>query len=187
MEEEVEMLEMEAQEKMEKGASHFTAELLKIRAGKASPDMLNGVMVEAYGATTVLNALATVNSPDARSLTIQPFDKSTMASIERAIINSNLGFNPMNDGSLIRISIPPLTQERRLQLVKMAKAEMEVARVSLRNARKDANEGIKKLVKDGLSEDMGKDIEASIQEMTNQFTKKVDALFAQKEKDIMTI
>lgn len=187
MEEEVELLVMETQENMQGAIDHFKSELLKIRAGKASPDMLNGVMVEAYGTTSHLNALATVNVPDARSIAIQPFDRSTIGNIERAIINSNLGFNPSNDGSIIRLSIPPLTEERRHQLVRMAKSEMEVARVSVRNARKDANETIKKMVKDGLSEDMGKDIEANIQNMTNDYNKKIEDLFEQKEKDIMTI
>ncbi|MBI1183362.1 ribosome recycling factor [bacterium] len=187
MEEEVELLEMEAREQMQNAIDHFKSGLQKIRAGKANPDMLTGVMVEAYGTTTALNAVATVNAPDARTISIQPFDRGVMGNIERAIINSNLGFNPMNDGTVIRISIPPLTEERRQQLVKMAKSEMEIAKVSIRNARKEANEGVKKLVKDGLSEDIGKDVEAEIQNFTNEFTKRIEELFDQKEKDIMTI
>ena len=187
MEEEVELLEMEAQEKMDKAIDHFKIELLKVRAGKASPDMLVGVQVEAYGALSPLNTVATINTPDARTIAIQPFDKSVIGNIERAIINSNLGFNPMNDGSLIRISIPPLTEERRTQLVKVAKGELEHAKVSIRNSRKDAMEGIKKLVKDGLSEDVGKDVEEEIQKTVNDYTQKADDLYHAKEKDIMTI
>lgn len=181
------MIELEAQEGMDGAVEHFVDSLRKIRAGKASPEMLNGVMVEAYGAMSPLNTLANVSSTDARTLTIQPFDKSVLQNIERGIVNSNLGFNPQNDGSLIRIAIPPLTQERREQLVKMAKAEMETAKVSVRNTRKDANEEIKKLVKDGLSEDIGKDAESSIQELTNATIKKIEDLYAQKEVDIMTV
>lgn len=181
------MIELEAQESMENAIEHFVDSLRKIRAGKASPEMINGVMVEAYGAVSPLNTMANVTSTDARTLTIQPFDKSVLQSIERGIINSNLGFNPQNDGSIIRISIPPLTTERRQQLVKMARAEMEVAKVSVRNTRKDANEGVKKLVKDGLSEDIGKDSEANVQTLTNATVKKVEELYAQKEVDIMTV
>jgi ribosome recycling factor len=187
MEEEVELLEMETQEKMDKAIDHFKNELLKVRAGKASPDMLVGVQVEAYGALSPLNTVASINTPDARTIAIQPFDKSVIGNIERAIINSNLGFNPMNDGSLIRISIPPLTEERRTQLVKVAKGELEHAKISIRNARKDAMEAIKKLVKDGLSEDMGKDVEDEIQKVVNDYTQKAEDLYHAKEKDIMTI
>lgn len=187
MEEEVELVEMETQEKMEKAIDHFKNELLKVRAGKASPDMVIGVMVEAYGALSPLNTVATVNAPDARTISIQPFDKSVMGNIEKAIINSNLGFNPMNDGTVVRISIPPLTQERRTQLVKVAKNELEHAKISLRNGRKEGMESIKKLVKDGLSEDIGKDTEERIQQITNSFTSKAEELYESKEKDIMTI
>jgi ribosome recycling factor len=187
MEEEVELLEMETQEKMDKAIDHFKNELLKVRAGKASPDMLVGVQVEAYGALSPLNTVASINTPDARTIAIQPFDKSVIGNIERAIINSNLGFNPMNDGSLIRISIPPLTEERRTQLVKVAKGELEHAKISIRNARKDAMEAIKKLVKDGLSEDLGKDVEEEIQKVVNDYTQKAEDLYHAKEKDIMTI
>ncbi|MGB0430293.1 MAG: ribosome recycling factor [Bacteroidia bacterium] len=187
MEEEVELLEMEIQEKMEKAIDHFKNELLKVRAGKASPDMLLGVLVEAYGAMSPLNTVASISTPDARTVAVQPFDKSVIGNIEKAIINSNLGFNPMNDGSVVRINIPPLTEERRTQLVKVAKGELEHAKVSIRNARKDGMEGVKKLIKDGLSEDLGKDVEASIQETTNKFGAVAEELYQAKEKDIMTI
>lgn len=181
------MLNMEVEDSMSGAIDHFSAALVKIRAGKANPEMLSGVQVEAYGSTSPLNAVATVNTPDARSLIIKPFDRGTMQNIEKAIINSNLGFNPQNDGLMIRISIPPLTAERRQQLVKMAKAELETAKVSIRNARKDGMEGIKKLVKDGLSEDIGKDAEAAVQSLTDGYVKKIEALYETKEKDILTV
>lgn len=187
MDEELELVLMEAQEAMENSVTHFVESLQKIRAGKANPQMLHGLLVEAYGATSPLNAVANVSASDSRTLTIQPFDKGVIADIEKAIINSNLGFNPMNDGGLIRINIPPLTGERRGQLVKMAKQELENAKVGVRNARRDANDSIKKMVKDGLSEDMGKDAEASIQKDTDKTMARLDELCAQKEADITTV
>lgn len=183
----MEMLVLEVQDQMEKAMLHFKSELLKIRAGKASPDLLNGIMVEAYGAVSPLHSVASVSVPDARSITVQPFDKGVISNIERAIINSNIGLTPMNDGQLIRLSVPALTQERRQQLVKMAKGEMEVAKISVRTVRKDANEQIKKMVKDGLSEDLGKGAETEVQTLTNDFNKKIEDIFEQKEKDILTI
>lgn len=187
MSEELEMLQMETEEKMEKALQHYRDELLTIRAGKASPEMLSGLHVEAYGALSPLNSVAGVSAPDARSIVIQPFDKSVIQDIEKSIINSSLGFNPQNDGNVIRINIPPLTEERRTQLVKMAKNELENARVAIRTARKDAMEGIKKLVKDGLSEDIGKDAEEEVQQLTNASNKKAEDLLARKEQDIMTV
>jgi len=181
------MLCMEVEESMSGAVEHFSAALVKIRAGKANPEMLSGVNVEAYGASSPLNAVATINTPDARSLVIKPFDRGTIQNIEKAIINSNLGFNPQNDGSMIRINIPPLTSERRQQLVKMAKAELETAKVSIRNSRKDGMEGVKKLVKDGLSEDVGKDGEAQVQSLTDSYVKKIEGLYEIKEKDILTV
>lgn len=187
MSEEVEMIKMETEESMQKAVDHFVDEMSRIRAGKANPSMLNTVMVEAYGAKSPLNTVASVNTPDARTLMIQPFDKSVIEAIEKAIVNSNLGFNPMNDGSNIRINIPTLTEERRQQLVKVAKSELEDAKVSIRNARKDAMEAIKNLVKDGLSEDMGNNAEVDIQTLTDNFTKKAESLYTQKEADIMKV
>ncbi|MBI3141867.1 MAG: ribosome recycling factor [Bacteroidetes bacterium] len=187
MEEELEMLVLDVQDQMEKAIGHFKSELLKIRAGKASPELLNGIMVEAYGAASPLHSVASVSVPDARSITVQPFDRGVISNIERAIINSNIGLTPMNDGQLIRLTVPALTQERRQQLVKMVKGEMEVAKVSVRNVRKDANEQIKKMVKEGLSEDIGKGAETEVQNLTNEFNKKIEELFEQKEKDILTI
>ena len=187
MEEELELALMEVQEGMEKAIEHLNDELLKIRAGKASPEMLGSIFVDAYGVKSPLNSVATVNTPDARSLLIQPFDKGVIGEIERAIINSNLGFNPQNDGSLIRINLPPLTEERRRELVKLAKGEMENAKVSIRNVRKNGMESIKKMVKDGLAEDLGKDAEDQIQQFTDSFSQKAEDLYAKKEKDIMTV
>ncbi|MCB0737158.1 MAG: ribosome recycling factor [Bacteroidetes bacterium] len=187
MDEELEMVLLECQEAMDQSIEHYVSALQKIRAGKASPAMVQGVMVEAYGAQSQLNTVASITASDARTITIQPFDKSVIGHIEKAIINSNLGFNPMNDGSVIRINIPPLTEERRRDLVKQVKNELENAKIGVRNARRDANEAIKKLVKDGLSEDLGKDGEAQIQEQTNKATNKLESLTQTKESEIMTV
>jgi len=178
---------MEVEEAMSHAVDHFASALLKVRAGKANPEMLTGVQVEAYGALSPLNTVATVNTPDARTLMVKPFDRGTLQEIEKAIVNSNLGFNPQNDGTVIRINIPPLTQERREQLVKMARTELENAKVSIRNSRKDGMEGVKKLVKDGLSEDIGKDGEAEVQKLTDEYIAKAEKLCELKEKDILTV
>jgi ribosome recycling factor len=172
---------------MEKAIEHLNKELRKLRAGKASPTMLDGVMVEYYGSPTPLNQVANVNTPDARTLVIQAWEKGIVPDIERAIINSNLGYNPQNDGEVIIINIPPLTEERRRDLVKSAKKEVENGKVSLRNIRRDANEQIKQLQKDGLSEDMAKDAEAAVQKSTDSYTAKVEAILVDKEKEIMTV
>lgn len=185
--EELDMVYSMTQESMDASIEHLKAELLKIRAGRATPAMLDGVMVEYYGALTPLSQVSNVNTPDARTISIQPWEKSILQEIERAIINSNLGLNPQNNGDVILISVPPLTEERRKDLVKQAKGECENGKVGIRNARKDANDEIKKLKSDGLSEDMAKDAEAHIQNITNDYSKKIDSLFDLKEKDIMTI
>ena len=177
----------EGQESMDKAIQHLQFELSKLRAGKASPSMLEDVRVDYYGTPTPLHQLANVNTPDARTLSVQPWEKSVLAAIERAIINSNLGLNPSNDGHLIRINIPPLTEERRKELVKRAKAEGEHAKVSIRSARRDVNEECKKLQKDGLPEDMIKDAETKVQQMTDKMIAKVDEVLATKEKEIMTV
>ena len=177
----------EAKELMAKAISHTNYELSKIRAGKAMPNMLDGIMVEYYGAMTPLNQVASVNTPDARTLMIKPFEKKTLADIERAIINSNLGFNPQNDGEIIRINIPSLTGERRTDLMKQVKAEAESGKVSIRNVRKDTNDSLKQLQKEGASEDEVKDAEAEVQKITNSYTAKIDELIVAKEKDVMTI
>lgn len=187
MTEEVQMYLEDTQEKMEAAVDHLEKELVKIRAGKANPSMLNGVMVDYYGSMTALAQVANLSVPDPRTIAIQPWEKAMIGPIEKAIMNSNLGFNPDNNGEVIRINIPALTEERRSDLVKQSKSECEHAKVSIRNARRDTNVELKKLVKEGLSEDLEKDAEAEVQKFTDAFGKKIDDLFADKEKDIMTI
>ncbi len=174
-------------DQLEKNLSHTISEFGRIRAGKSSPAMLESVMVEYYGAMTPLNQVANVNTPDSRTLAIQPFDKTLIRPIETAIINSNLGFAPSNDGDLIRISIPPLTEERRKDLVKMAKAESENSKVGIRNLRKEAIDKIKKLKTDGLSEDEAKVAEDEVQKMVDLYIKKTEETLALKEKEILTV
>ena len=177
----------DARSHMEKAIDFCDSELVKIRAGKAMPSMLDGIMVDYYGTPTPLSQIGTVNTPDARTLVIQPWEKSMLSVIEKAIMESNIGLNPQNDGVIIRLNVPPLTEERRRDLVKKAKAESEHAKVGVRNNRKDSIDMVKDLKADGLSEDMAKDAESEIQNITNGFIKKVDELVDAKEKDIMTI
>lgn len=184
--EEFEEIYEEVNMNMDAAIEHLDKELTKIRAGRANPAMLSGLFVDYYGAQTPLSQVANINTPDARTLSIQPWEKSLLQEIERTIINSNLGFNPQNNGDLIIISIPPLTEERRVQLVKQAKSEGEHAKVGIRNARKDANDAIKKL-KDDVSEDLIKDAEEKVQGITNDYVKKVDEHVALKEADIMKV
>ena len=174
-----------AQEAMENAVKHLEKELTNIRAGKASPAMLASVMVEYYGSQTPLNQVANVNTPDGRTITVQPWEKSMLQEIERAIMIANLGFNPMNNGESIIINVPPLTEERRRDLSKQAKAESEDAKVGVRNARKEANNDVKKI--DDISEDRKSNAEIDIQEMTDKYTKKIDEMFHIKEKEIMTV
>lgn len=185
--EEIELFLEEAKELMEKAIQHVGQELSKIRAGKAMPNMLDGISVEYYGSMTPISQVASINTPDARSLLIKPWEKAVLAEIEKAIINSDLGLNPQNDGETIRILIPPLTEERRLQLVKQVKAEAEHGKVSIRNIRKDTNDSLKNLQKEGASEDLVKDAEADVQDLTNTYTSRIDKLVEVKEVDIMTI
>ncbi|MFM7767302.1 MAG: ribosome recycling factor [Bacteroidota bacterium] len=172
---------------MSKAITHLESELSKIRAGKANPAMLEGIMVDYYGSYTPLNQVANVNTPDARSIVIQPWEKSMLTPIEKAIQAANLGFNPQNDGLLIRIIVPPLTEERRKELVKRSKGEGENARVTVRNIRRDALENVKKQGKNGLPEDMQKDAETKIQQLTDNFIAKVEKHLDSKEKEIMTV
>lgn len=174
-------------ENIDKAINHARNEFSKIRAGKASPAMLDGLSVEYYGSPVPLSQTASVNTPDARTIVIQPWEKNLIPVIEKAIINANLGFNPQNDGNVIIISVPPLTTERRTQLVKQLKGEAESAKVGVRNARKDANDRLKKLQKDGVSEDAVKGGEAEIQKLTDANIKKIDDLTLEKEKEIMTL
>lgn len=174
--------------KMDKALEHFESELLNIKAGKASTGVLNGVMVESYGALMPINQIASVSVPDARTIMIQPWDKKMLASIEKAIINSNLGMTPSNNGEVIRLNVPPLTEERRKALVKQIKVEAETARVSLRNVRREAIEAIKKAIKaDGLPEDVAKDGEEEAQKSLDNYSKQIDEMLAVKEKEIMTV
>jgi len=177
----------DCKEKMVKAVNHTESELTKIRAGKATPSMLDGIFVDYYGSATPLAQVANVNTTDARTLVIQPWEKTMLVPIEKAIIDSNLGLNPQNDGSIIRLAIPALTEERRRDLVKKAKEETEKGRVAVRNIRKDANESIKKLKNDGASEDEIKIGEAEVQKLTDAYIVKVDQLAELKEKDIMTV
>ncbi len=187
MDEEVKMVLDMAEESMSAAIEHLNKGLVKIRAGKAHQSMLDGIYVEYYGAQTPLNQVSNVNALDARTLSIQPFDKSALENIEKAIMAANIGLNPQNNGELIMINVPQLTEERRKSLVKQAKAEGEHAKVSIRNARKEANDEIKKLEKETISEDLAKMAEEDIQKLTDSFSQKVDNMMAEKEKDIMTV
>ena len=164
--------------------NHLETELAKIRAGKANPIMLKGVSVEYYGNMTPLNQVASISTPNAQTISIQPWEKDLLEEIERSIINSNLGLNPVNNGESILINVPPLTEERRLELTKLAKSESESAKVSIRNTRKDANNKIKGL---DISDDLKSNLEIDSQELTNKYIKKVDEMFTVKEKDILTL
>jgi ribosome recycling factor len=185
--EEIELYLEEAQELMQKAVDHTASELLKIRAGKAMPNMLDGVMVQYYGAPTPLHQISSVNTPDARTLAIKPFERTMISEIEKAIINSDLGLAPQNNGELIILTIPALTEERRISLVKQAKNECEEGKISLRTVRKNTNDELKKLQKDGASEDDVKRAEEKVQKFTDQYAVKIDDLLVKKEVDIMKI
>jgi ribosome recycling factor len=183
--EEIEFILDSAKEQMDGAIKHLEISFSKIRAGKASPQMLDNVSIDYYGAITPLSQASNINTPDARTISVQPWDKSMLEVMEKAIIDANLGFNPMNNGEMIIINVPPLTEERRIQLVKQAKSESENAKVSIRNARKDANDELKKL--SVISEDILKDSEAEVQNITNEFVAKIDAFFSNKEQEILTV
>ena len=185
--EEVKNILDQLQDQMNKAIAHLETELQKVRAGKASPSMLDGLYVDYYGTPTPLNQVASVNTPDARTLVVQPWEKTMIKPIEKSIIDANLGFAPQNDGSMIRISIPPQTEERRKELVKKAKAEGEHAKVGIRTFRKDANDNVKKAQKNGLPEDMAKDAEDKIQKLVDSYVIKIDKHLEAKEKEIMTV
>src|SRR5215213_11511620 len=176
-----------AEDAMKKAINHLETELTKIRAGKANPQMLDGIVVDYYGSPTAINQVGNISVLDARTLTIQPWEKNMLQPIERAIINSNIGINPQNDGVIIRMFLPPLTEERRKELVKRCLGEGEHSKVAIRNVRRDAIESIKKAQKNGLSEDAAKDAEADIQTLTDKFIAFVDRHLATKEKDIMSV
>lgn len=174
--------------KMEKALEHFEYQLSEIKAGKASPNVLNSIMVESYGSTMPVNQVANVTVPDARTIMVQPWDKKMIPVIEKAIINSNLGMTPGNNGETIRLNVPPLTEERRKTFVKQIKADAEQARITLRGVRRDTIEAIKKAIKaDGLPEDVAKDGEDEVQKMLDKYSKAIDELLITKEKEIMTV
>ncbi len=187
MNEEVQLFLDDAAEKMEKALTHLSAELVKLRAGKANPSMLDGIFVNYYGTQTPLQQVASINTPDARSIVIQPWEKKVIDAIEKAIFAANIGLTPSNNGETVRLNIPPLTEDRRKALVKQVKVEGENAKISIRNARRDAIEEFKKMSKNGLPEDMGKDAEETAQKMTDKYYKKVDEILAKKETEIMTV
>jgi len=177
----------DAKSLMDKAIDHCDNELGKICAGKASPSMLDGVMVDYYGSLTPLSQVGSVNTPDAKTIVVQPWEKSLLGPIEKAIMEANLGVNPQNDGVIIRINVPPLTEERRRDLVKKAKAEAETGKIAVRNIRKDINEKIRKLKTEGVSEDEMKTGEAEVQKLVDGYIAKIDQLTEAKEKDIMTV
>ncbi len=187
MNEEVQFVIDAAKERMDKAIKHLEVELGSLRAGKANPRMLDTVMVDYYGNQTPINQVANIGTPDPKTIAIQPWEKTMIEPIERAIINANLGFAPMNNGEIIRINIPALTEERRKTLVKQVHSEGESAKVSIRSARKDANDEIKQLEKDGLSEDESKTASDDVQKVTDQYGEKIDKIVKTKEEDIMKI
>ncbi len=184
MNEEITFILDAAKESMDAAIAHLEKEFIKIRAGKASPSMLSNVKVDYYGSQTPLSQVSNINTPDARTISVQPWEKSLLPEIEKAIMNANLGFNPMNNGDLVIINVPPLTEERRIQLVKQAKAEAEDAKVGVRNARQDANKEIREL---DISEDLEKNAETDVQELTDTYIKKIDNFLGVKEAEIMKV
>ena len=187
MNEEVKMYMDEAKEQMKNALVHLENELAKIRAGKANPKILNDVLVDYYGSPTPLSQVANITAPDPRTISVQPWEKNMLCPIQKAIMNANLGFNPDNNGEVVRINVPPLTAERRKELVKQSKGVGETAKVSIRNARRDAIDEFKKMVKSGLPEDEAKDAEDEVQKITDSYNKKIDEILTAQEKDIMTI
>ncbi|HBU79510.1 MAG TPA: ribosome recycling factor [Muricauda sp.] len=184
MDEEVKFILDSTKESMEASIEHLQKALTKIRAGKASPIMLSTVMVDYYGSQTPLSQVSNINTPDARTLSVQPWEKNLLGEIETAIMNANLGFNPMNNGETIIINVPPLTEERRIQLAKQAKGEAEDAKVSIRSARQEANKELKAL---DISEDLLNNAEVDVQELTNKYIDRVDAILTAKEAEIMKV
>ncbi|MDO6438372.1 ribosome recycling factor [Cyclobacterium sp. 1_MG-2023] len=185
--EEIQLYLEEAKSLMDKAVQHTIAELIKIRAGKAMPNFLDGIMVVYYGNPTPLQQVASITTPDARTLAIKPWEQKLIPEVEKAIINSDLGLNPQNNGEMVLLSVPPLTEERRKNLVKQVKNECENGKISIRNVRKDTNDGLRKLQKEGVAEDDVKRAEDTVQKMTDQHSAKIDELYAKKEAEIMTI
>ena len=187
MNEEVQLYYDDAVEKMENSLKYLTSELVKLRAGKAYPSMLDGIMVNYYGTPTPIQQVANINTPDARSFVIQPWEKKMIDPIEKAIFAANIGMTPTNNGEVVRLTVPQITEERRKNLVKQVKVEGENAKIAIRNARRDAIEEFKKMVKRGLPEDMEKDASEEMQKLTDKYYKKVDEILAKKEQEIMTV
>jgi ribosome recycling factor len=187
MNEEIELIMEEVRDRMEKALEHLEHELARLRAGRATPALLDGITVDYYGVNSPLSQVSNINTPDPKSILIQPWEKNMLGTIEKAIMAANIGLTPVNNGEVIRISVPALTEERRHQLVKQVKNEGETAKISLRNSRKWANDELKRLLKEGLPEDLEKNAVEVIQEMTHDYTIKVDKVMATKEKDIMTV
>lgn len=187
MNEEIELIIEETKERMEKALEHLEHELARLRAGRSNPALLDGVTVDYYGVNSPLTQVSNVNTPDAKTILIQPWEKNMLGTIEKAIMAANLGLTPVNNGEVIRISIPPLTEERRHQLVKQVRNEGETAKISIRSARKWANDELKTLLKEGLPEDAEKEATDNVQEMTHSYNTKIDKVMAIKEKDVMTV
>jgi len=187
MNEEVELILEETKDRMQKALEHLEHELARLRAGRATPALLDGITVDYYGVNSPLSQVSNINTPDPKTILIQPWEKNMLGTIEKAIMAANIGLTPINNGEVIRINIPPLTEERRHQLVKQVRNEGETAKISLRNARKWANDELKRMLKEGLPEDMEKDATDNVQEMVHDFSAKVDKVMAAKEKDVMTV
>jgi ribosome recycling factor len=187
MNEEVELVIEETKDRMQKALEHLEHELARLRAGRATPVLLDGITIDYYGVNSPLAQVSNINTPDPKTILIQPWEKNILGTIEKAIMAANIGLTPINNGEVIRINIPPLTEERRHQLVKQVRNEGETAKISLRNARKWANDELKRMLKDGLPEDVEKDTVETIQEMTHNYSAKVDKVMAMKEKDVMTV
>jgi len=187
MNEEVELITDETRDRMEKAIEHLEHELARLRAGRSNPALLDGITVDYYGVISPLSQVSNINTPDPKTILIQPWEKHMLGIIEKAIMAANIGLTPVNNGELIRLSIPPLTEERRHQLVKQVRGEGETAKISVRTARKWANDELKQLLKDGLPEDMEKEAVDIVQEMTHSYNGKIDKIMALKEKDVMTV
>jgi ribosome recycling factor len=187
MNEEVELILEETKDRMEKALNHLEHELARLRAGRSNPALLDGITVDYYGVNSPLSQVSNINTPDPKTILVQPWEKTMLGTIEKAIMAANIGLTPINNGEIIRINIPPLTEERRHQLVKQVRNEGETAKISVRTTRKWANDELKQLLKDGLPEDVEKEAVDSVQELTTSYNEKVDKVMAAKEKDVMTV
>src|SRR5512136_962660 len=187
MNEELELIIEEVRDRMQKALEHLEHELARLRAGRSNPALLDGITVDYYGVNSPLTAVSNINTPDPKTIMIQPWEKNMLGVIEKAIMAANIGLTPVNNGEVIRINIPPLTEERRHQLVKQVRNEGETAKISIRNARKWANDELKQLLKDGLPEDLEKEAVENVQGLTTSYSEKIDKVMALKEKDVMTV